>query len=667
MLSARRPDRAPLSPGPKLFRSAWRLLALGIVPIMAAGLIVTPVPAAAAADIKADLGVSLQPWEEGGDVAAGQDKIFVSAKDRIVVADTQAAVTDTISNLPGLRELALTADGAHLYAAVAGSNQVAEIDTETLAITRRIDMTAYPCPSSLSLSGSRLYVGYGCSTNMSGVVSLDVSAAEPEYTQILAGLYKAPLLAAAAMTLVVGDTGLSPSSLLIYDVSGAVPTRRGVISGSTYNLSNLLDLAITPDGATVFSAFGSPYRFDSWDTTTVTHVRSYGQQAYSQAVALSPDGALLVGGRSRGIPVEVFDVATGESRFTHENRDDEVIPGSIAILGTTVFALRRDPSYRLSLWRLPDVALPASSLTLTAPYTATVLDPITLTGRLTLSDGSAPGAQPLKVTRHGYDGTAESLPMTTTAEDGTFTVTDIPQAIGRFTYDVAWDGNSAFRWSRAWWWAGTLVEKRMPSLTLSRPSTPQTALEPLTMTGRLTLVPGSAPGAQRLTVTRRLPGDDTEKPLPEVTTDDDGTFTVTDTPPVGGTVTYEVSWAGDAIYDPNSDSRVLRVAKRRTTLTVSGPEETVAGSQIEFSGELDGDGRLPSPNAVLMVRRTLVGSTGTTTTPLSNVTVSDDGSFRFTDTPGEAGEYTYSVKWAGDDTFSAVEGARVVTVGGPTE
>ena len=46
------------------------------------------------------LGVSLQPWEEGGDVAAGQGKIFVSAKDRIIITDTQDSVTDTISNLP---------------------------------------------------------------------------------------------------------------------------------------------------------------------------------------------------------------------------------------------------------------------------------------------------------------------------------------------------------------------------------------------------------------------------------------------------------------------------------------------------------------------------------------------------------------------------------------
>ncbi len=656
MPSVRRSGRAPSSPKPRLSRLMRRILAVGAVSVMAAGLIAPQTPAAAAADDTTDLGVSLALWRKGGDVAAGRDKVFVSAIDRIVVADAQGSVIGTIPGIPGVQELALAADGARLYAAVESANQVMEIDTTSLSVIRRIDMTAYPCPSALSLSGDRLHVGYGCSTNTGGVVSVDVSAGDPEFTQIMTGLYKAPLLAAAGRTLVVAEKGLSPGILWVYDVSGATATRRGVIR------SGAPDLAITPDGATVFTGL------DSWDTATMAHVSRYGEDRVPQAVALSPDGALLVRGQMRGIPVEAFDIGTGESRFAHENRNDEVVPGGIAILGSTVFALRRDPSYRLYLWRLPDVTLPASSLTFTAPSWATVLDPLTLTGRLTLTDGSAPGAQPLEVTRHAYDGTAESLPVVTTAEDGTFTVTDIPKAVGWFTYDVAWDGDSAYRWSRAWWWAGTVVEKRLPSFTLSRPSTPPTALEPLTMTGRLTLVPGSAPATQRLTVTRKFPGDVIGEPLAEVTTAEDGTFTVTDTPPVGGTVSYEVNWPGNDIYDRRTVRHALKVAMRRTTLTVSGPEETIAGSRIEFSGELDGDGRLPSPNAVLTVRRTVVGLTGTTTTTLPDVTVSEDGSFGFTDTPTEAGAYTYSLKWAGDATFSAVQGTHVVTVeGGPAE
>ncbi|GLX02238.1 hypothetical protein Misp02_63240 [Microtetraspora sp. NBRC 16547] len=660
MLLARRPDRAPSSPAPAVFRLARRLLTLSTVPIMVAGLVVTQAPAATAADSKTDLGVSLPFYRRGGDVAAGHDKIFVSAGDRVIVADTQGSITDTITGLPGVTELALAADGSRLYAAVEGSNQVAEISTDSLAITRRIDLTAYPCPSTLSLSGSRLYVGYGCSTHASGAVSLDVSAAEPEYTQIVTGLHSPPLVAAAGRTLVVGDTNLTYGNLNIYDVSGATVNLRAVVIGSTYRLANLQDLALTADGATLFTAFGFPYQFDSWDTATAAHVRSYGAQSYSHAVAISPDGAHVVGGRSRGTPVAMFDVATGEETFAYRNPADEVLPGGLAISGTTVFAVLRDLSDRLHLARLPDVTLAASSLSLTAPSTSTVLDPLTLTGRLTLSDGSAPGVQPLAVTRQRSDGTVVSLPRVTTAEDGTFTITDAPQVVEALRYDVTWDGNSSFRWSRAWAW--TTVVKRKSSLTVTPPST-ATALDPLTLTGRLTLSGGSAPSTQRLAVSRILPGG-TETPFTEVTTAEDGTFTVTDTSPVGGIVYYKVRWGGNSIYEPSQDGSNLLVAKRQTTLTVSGPEKAVANKQLEFSGELDGGGQLPSPNAVLTVHRTVVNHKGTITSLLRNVTASDDGSFSFTDTPSGGGEYTYSVKWAGDKTYSAVEGAHVVTVRG---
>jgi hypothetical protein len=643
-----------------VFRLARRLLTLGTVSIMAAGLVVTQAPAASAADSTTDLGVSLPSYVRGGDIAVARGRLFISAADRIAVADTQGSIIDTIRDLPGVSELALAADGSRLYAAVKDANQIAEIDTDSLAITRRIDLAAYPCPSTLSLSGSRLYVGHGCSIydNKNGAVSLDVSAAEPEYTQVVTGLSSPPLLAAAGRTLVVAITGTTPSDLYVYDVSGATVTRRGVI----HDLYNPMDLAITPDGATLFSAFGSPYRFDMWDTTALTRVRSYGTQSGS-AITISPDGSQLVVGRMFGTTVEMYDLSTGEGTFayTHQAENVDVVAGGIAMVGTTVFAVLRGPSDRLSLARLPDVTLPASSLSVTAPERATVLEPLTLTGRLTLPDGSAPGVQTLAVTRHRSDGTVEPLPEVTTAQDGTFTITDTPQAVDWHRYEVAWDGNSAFRWSRAWS-AWITVGKRSSSITVT-PSPGPTALEPLTLTGRLTLAGGSDPGQQRLAVSRMLPGD-TKKPLTEVTTAEDGTFTVTDTPPVGGVVYYEVSWDGNSIYNSSLNWRPLSVAKRQTTLTVSGPEKAVAGNQLEFSGELDGGGQLPSPNAVLTVNRTVVDRNGTITRSLPNVTVSDDGSFSFTDTPSEGGEYTYSVKWAGDKTFSAVEGAHVVTVRG---
>ncbi|MFF0869354.1 YncE family protein [Nonomuraea sp. NPDC003560] len=175
-------------------------------------------------------------------------------------------------------DLALTADGTRLYATLRGSNQVAEIDTGSLTVIRRIPLNAYPCPSHLALLGTRLYVGYGCGGDWkAGVVGFDVSAAEPEFATLSLELDAAPLVAAAGQKLVVGETVISPSDIFVYDLTDTGPTMRGIINGNTHRLSNLQDISITADGSTVFSAFGAPYRFDAWDTTGLTLVRSYGE------------------------------------------------------------------------------------------------------------------------------------------------------------------------------------------------------------------------------------------------------------------------------------------------------------------------------------------------------------------------------------------------------
>jgi YVTN family beta-propeller protein len=198
---------------------------------VAAGLVVAVAPVATAADSTTYLnGVT-----GGGDVAAGGGKVFVAGNDRIVVADTRGALTGAITGLSGAVGLAVTPDGTRLYAALSGSNEVAEIDTAALTIARRIALAAYPCPSHLSLSGSRLWVGYGCAPTWDGgILSLDLSATAPQPVRIATGLSGPPMVAAAGSTLVAGETGISPGDLRVYDVSADPATLRGVIDGHTH-------------------------------------------------------------------------------------------------------------------------------------------------------------------------------------------------------------------------------------------------------------------------------------------------------------------------------------------------------------------------------------------------------------------------------------------------
>ncbi|MFI5490712.1 hypothetical protein [Micromonospora echinaurantiaca] len=513
---------------------------------VAAGLVATVAPASAAGTT-----ALLEGATGVGDVAAGGGHVFVATDQGVVVADTEGTPTSTI-NLPGAAGLALTPDSTRLYAALRNSNEVAEIATDTLAVVRRIALANNPCPSHLALAGTRLWVGYGCGQAYGGVVGLDVSVADPQPYGLAFNMYGAPVVAAAGGTVVTGELGLGPGKLEVYDVSTTPATKRGEISGHTYGLGDLNDIAISADGSTVYSAFNRPNQFDAWDTTTLTRIRSFGANETSsgipKSVALSPDGAHLAGGRISGPFVSVFDVADTTPTYADTNPTGETVPRSLAFSGTDVFSVLRGWSNgQFYLWRLTGALLPPSTLALTPPAEATALAPLTLTGRLTLSDGSAPGKQPLVVTRQLPDGTRSTLDGVTTAADGRFTVTDTVSIVGDVRYDVYWDGTPAFRWSSTS--LTVTVAPHPSSLTLSGP-TSGTNGRPLTFTGVLDLGGLTPPAGTTIDVWRDVTNrtGTSRTYLPTVTPASDGSFSFVDTPPTGGQYTYSVHFWTNPVF-----------------------------------------------------------------------------------------------------------------------
>ncbi|MFG3702034.1 hypothetical protein ACGF5C_29680 [Micromonospora sp. NPDC047620] len=546
------------------FRTVARS-ALASTLVAAAGLVAAVAPAQAA-----DTSTALQGVKFVKDIAAGNGRLFISASDRIVVADDSGTPVGAITGLVEPNGLAVTPDGSRLYAALNGSNEIAEIDTAALAVTRRFDLAAFPYPTYLSLAGDRLWVGHGPTNSWSGgVVGLDLSATTPEPVRIASGLYGPPMVAAAGSTVVAGENGISPADLYVYDVSTTPATLRGVIDGHTHSLGRLRDITITADGSKAITAFDSPYRYDIWDTASVTRVGAYGEEptfvGFPHAVALSPDGAHVIGARASrdrielaGPRIAVYDAATTTKQHTADNPAGQVVEGALTFSGTDAFTVLLEMSTgRYTLWRLRGATLAPSSVTATAPATGTALVPLTVTGRLTLSDGSAPGAQPLVVTRRHPDGTSATLAPLTTAADGTFSITDTPPVGGTLHYEVLWDGNSAFRWSQA--------------------------------------------------------------------------------------------------------AATVEVARQPSTLSLTGPSTASTGRQLRFSGVLETPGRPLTPGTTLSVWR-IVNGEDITTVYLPPVTPAEDGSFRFTDTPGAAGEYTYTVQWGGDQTFLYARASHVVVV-----
>ncbi|MEV4114457.1 hypothetical protein [Nonomuraea sp. NPDC049695] len=515
------------------------------------GLLTVAAPAASAADTTTDLGVTFDSYT--ADLAVGGGRVFVPADDRIIVADTGGNLTGgVVTGLSGVRELAMNADDTRLYAALTGSNEVAEIDTASLAVTRRIDLSAYPCPSTLALLGERLWVGHGCDNGPGGVVGLDLSAATPAPVAVGGEHLRAPVLAAAGDTLVVGRTSLHHADMLIYDVGGGTPELRGTIDGEVWRMDYLRDLALTSDGTTLFSAADTPGHFTRYDTRTLAATGTYGDgwDGYPSAVALGWGGAYVAAGRQWGsTDLTLYDAATGATMFAADQPDAELLPDGVAFSGPDVFVLLRSSTNRLLLWRVTGVALPASNLTVTAPARAYVGSPVTVEGRLTRTDGKTLELKPLAVTRRLLDGTKEPIAGVTTQKNGTFTFEDTPPDIGEVTYLVFWDGDDRYRRSSA---SVTVTVRHRSTLTMDGPQSGVvgTAME---LTGVL-MAGGKppSPGAT-LTVQRSVYVDnvsDGSVTLPPVSVNADGTYTFTDTPAIAGRYSYLALWSGEATAGP---------------------------------------------------------------------------------------------------------------------
>ncbi|WP_336206715.1 hypothetical protein [Nonomuraea sp. LPB2021202275-12-8] len=517
------------------------------------GLLTVPTTAASAADTTTDLGVSLDSFT--ADIAVGGGRVFVSAADRIIVADLGGNVTGgAVTGLSEVDGLALNADATRLYAAISGSDEVAEIDTAGLTVIRRIDLSAHPCPSTLALSGEWLWVGHGCGGEQGGedggAVGLDLTAATPAPVALGRVHARPPVLAVAGDTLVVGETGMHHADLLVYDVGGSTPTLRGEIDGQTWDLDRLSELALTSDGSTLVTAADAPGYFTRYDTTTLTATGAYGDEwdGYPAGVAIGSGGAYVAAGRQWGTDLTLYDAVTGAAVYSADQPDAELIPGGVAFSGPDVFTLLRNSAGRLLLWRLHGVTLPASELTLTAPARAWFGTPVTVEGRLTRANGKSPGAQPLAVTRRLPDGMSEPLDSVTTGKDGRFTLTDTPPGVGEVTYTVLWDGDSRSRWSSA---LATVTVRHISSLTLDGPAS-GTVGEPMELTGVLSA--GGRPPAPGATITlqRTVADDDSSETvkLPPLSTNADGSYAFTDTPETAGRYTYLAMWTGHATAGP---------------------------------------------------------------------------------------------------------------------
>jgi hypothetical protein len=124
-----------------------------------------------------------------------------------------------------------------------------------------------------------------------------------------------------------------------------------------------------------------------------------------------------------------------------------------------------------------------------------------------------------------------------------------------------------------------------PTLTVNAP-TSATRAKKLTVTGRLTAtVP--LPAGAKLQVTRVDLDSPSGKALPAVTAKSDGTYSFSDTPPAGGTVTYKVTYAGDAGHSAVTASDKVDVSRATTSLSLNNNGKVYSyGTDVTFTAHL---------------------------------------------------------------------------------
>ncbi|MEU2420281.1 Ig-like domain repeat protein [Streptomyces sp. NPDC007851] len=125
----------------------------------------------------------------------------------------------------------------------------------------------------------------------------------------------------------------------------------------------------------------------------------------------------------------------------------------------------------------------------------------------------------------------------------------------------------------------------VPTLTVNAPSSAARAKR-LTVTGKLSAtVP--LPAGVKLSVTRTDVESPGGKALAAVTVKADGTYSFADTPPAGGTVTYKVTYAGDADHAAATASDKVAVSRAATSLSLNNNGKLYDyGADVKFTAHL---------------------------------------------------------------------------------
>ncbi len=435
-----------------------RLTAFACVLAVALGLLALP-----AAGARADILGQLPITSFSQIVADPHGHLFLSGNDSVVVTDVAGNKVATLYAGDSIGAMTLSADGSTLYVALIGKNSVSAVSTATLAQTASYQLGASEDPVGVAVQSGKLWVSYDTTDNTRpGIGYFDLGLASGTFVPAaLSGptWSAAPDLAADpdnSGALVAVDGSGSPVTLATYDVaSSSAPLQQ---AQDFTNCGSFAEMAVVPGGAQFILACAAETYHYRYKTTTLAQEGYYATSAYPDAVAIAPDGSVAAGTDFEYAPdIYVFKpggaTAVNSYQFTGSLQTLAYRGLAWSADSSTLYAVVQQGSgtsaatYDLDVIDYPQFI--SSGVNLTAPQKAVAGYGVTLSGTLYLGPATAPAGIPVTITRT-LDGSSKTVQFSlTTAADGTFTVTDVPQALGTYTYTARYAGDSTYAPSSA--------------------------------------------------------------------------------------------------------------------------------------------------------------------------------------------------------------------------
>ena len=328
---------------------------MGISNILTVAMVVTlaanPVPAEVVKSVGTQLPVSdfraFELDEDRGRLYIAQG---VGLGYPLTVTDLDGRLISQVGSVTDLSDLTLSDDGASLFAAQ-GFDRVIAVDPDTFAIAGKYPGVAGACVVSVEPSGDKVIGTFvDCGIGSGGLLIWSAPDTEPlvytggpDYEPVIDASRGAPGL------LVAGDTGISPVTTYVIDVSGKTPS---ILARRDNTGSNLRDYAVSPDGTQVVESTGSPYEHHAYNLPDLSDAVVYPSGSYPDGAQWSGDGSTVVVGRGHSgsqPDIYFYDKGSTTPKYVVDIHIDDVLwPGALLVnrAGTRAWMVSYDDVYQ---------------------------------------------------------------------------------------------------------------------------------------------------------------------------------------------------------------------------------------------------------------------------------------------------------------------------------